>query len=50
MVLCAAVVHALWNALIKSDGNRLALIKVMSLTQLCLSLCLLPTPDDKSRQ
>jgi drug/metabolite transporter (DMT)-like permease len=42
MVLCAAVVHALWNALIKTDGNRLALIKLMSLTQLALSLCLLP--------
>jgi drug/metabolite transporter (DMT)-like permease len=42
MVLGAALVHALWNALIKTDGNRLALIKLMSLTQLGLSLCLLP--------
>jgi drug/metabolite transporter (DMT)-like permease len=42
MVLGAALVHALWNALIKTDGNRLGLIKLMSLTQLCLSLCLLP--------
>jgi drug/metabolite transporter (DMT)-like permease len=41
MVLGAAVVHATWNALIKTDGDRLALIKVMSATQLVLSLCLL---------
>jgi drug/metabolite transporter (DMT)-like permease len=42
MVLGAAVVHATWNALIKSDGDRLALIKVMSFTQFVLSLCLVP--------
>lgn len=41
-VLGAALVHAIWNALVKADGDRLALIKVMSLTQLLLSLCLLP--------
>jgi drug/metabolite transporter (DMT)-like permease len=42
MVLGAALVHATWNALIKIDGDRLALIKVMSSTQLVVSLCLLP--------
>jgi drug/metabolite transporter (DMT)-like permease len=42
MVLGAALVHATWNALVKIDGDRLALIKVMSSTQLVLSLCLLP--------
>jgi drug/metabolite transporter (DMT)-like permease len=45
MVLGAALVHATWNALIKIDGDRLALIKVMSATQLVLSLCLLPFVD-----
>ncbi len=42
MVLGAALVHATWNALIKVNGDRLALIKVMSSTQLVLSLCLFP--------
>src|SRR5258708_21907539 len=42
MVLGAAFVHAIWNALIKIDDDRLSLIKVMSATQLVLSLCLLP--------
>jgi drug/metabolite transporter (DMT)-like permease len=42
MVLGAALVHATWNALIKTDGDRLALIKVMSTTQIVLSLCLVP--------
>jgi drug/metabolite transporter (DMT)-like permease len=42
LVLAAAMVHATWNALIKADGDRLALIKVMSLTQFVVSLCLVP--------
>ena len=42
MVLGAALVHATWNALVKTDRDRLALIRVMSLTQLVLSLCLMP--------
>jgi drug/metabolite transporter (DMT)-like permease len=42
MILGAALVHATWNALIKADGDRLALIKVMSSTQLVMSLCLIP--------
>jgi drug/metabolite transporter (DMT)-like permease len=42
MVLGAAFVHATWNALIKIDDDRLSLIKVMSSTQIVLSLCLLP--------
>jgi uncharacterized membrane protein len=42
MILGAALVHATWNALIKADGDRLALIKVMSSTQFVLSLCLVP--------
>jgi drug/metabolite transporter (DMT)-like permease len=42
MVLGAAIVHATWNALVKADGDRLALIKVMSETQMCVSICLIP--------
>lgn len=42
LVLCAALVHAIWNAMVKSDGDRLGLMKVMSLTQLVLSAALMP--------
>jgi len=42
MVLGAALVHATWNALIKADEDRLAVIKLMSATQLVLSVFLLP--------
>jgi drug/metabolite transporter (DMT)-like permease len=42
MVLGAALMHAIWNAAIKSDHDRLGLIKVMFLTQFAVSLCLLP--------
>lgn len=42
MILCAAFIHAAWNALVKADGDRLTLIKIMSFTQLILSLFLLP--------
>ena len=42
MVLCAAVVHATWNALVKSDEDRLGLIRIMFLTQFAFSLSLVP--------
>jgi drug/metabolite transporter (DMT)-like permease len=42
MVLAAALVHAMWNALVKTDSDRLALIRVLSFTQFALSLCLVP--------
>lgn len=42
MILVAALVHASWNALVKAEGDRTALIKVMFLTQLVCSVCLLP--------
>jgi drug/metabolite transporter (DMT)-like permease len=42
MVLGAAFVHATWNALIKTDGDRLSLIKIMSGAQIGVSLCLIP--------
>src|SRR5258708_4814862 len=42
MVLGAALVHASWNALVKADGDRVALIKVMFSTQFACSMCLIP--------
>lgn len=42
LVLCAALVHAIWNAMVKTDDDRLGLMKVMSVTQLALSIGLLP--------
>lgn len=42
ILLGAALVHATWNALIKADGDRLSLTKLMSATQIGVSLCLLP--------
>ena len=37
MVLGAALVHATGNPLVKTDRDRLALIRVLSVTQLVLS-------------
>jgi drug/metabolite transporter (DMT)-like permease len=45
MVLAAALLHATWNAVVKSNGDRLALIEVLVGAQLALSLCLLPFVD-----
>ncbi|MEZ0170866.1 EamA family transporter [Microvirga sp. TS319] len=42
IVLLAAMMHAVWNAFVKADGDRLSVIKTMSLTQMVLSLILLP--------
>jgi drug/metabolite transporter (DMT)-like permease len=42
IVLFAAVMHSVWNASVKADGDRLSLIKTMSLAQIALSLSLLP--------
>lgn len=42
MVLAAAMLHATWNAVVKSNGDRLTLLGVFAWTQLALSLCLLP--------
>jgi hypothetical protein len=42
MILGAALVHAVWNALVKSHGDRLGLVKVMFVTQFAASVCLLP--------
>jgi hypothetical protein len=45
LVLGAAIVHALWNTLVKTDGDRLSVIKIMSATQLIVSLVLIPFVD-----
>jgi len=42
VVLGSALVHAMWNALIKADGDRLALIKVFAVTHIVMSVFLLP--------
>jgi drug/metabolite transporter (DMT)-like permease len=42
MVLAAALLHATWNAVVKSNADRLSLIRVLAGTQLAVSLCLLP--------
>lgn len=42
MILGAALVHAWWNALVKGEEDRTALLKMMSLTQLACSICLIP--------
>lgn len=42
LVLLAAFVHAAWNALVKADGDRLTVIRLMSATQLVISLLLIP--------
>jgi drug/metabolite transporter (DMT)-like permease len=42
IVIGSALVHAIWNALIKGGGDRLALIKVFALSHVALSLALLP--------
>lgn len=42
IILCAALVHAGWNALVKADEDRLALWRVLLTTQFALSVLLLP--------
>src|SRR5688572_4515311 len=49
MVLAAALLHAIWNAVVKSNGDRLTLIRVFAWTQLAVSLGLLPFIDMPAR-
>ena len=42
MVIAAAVLHAVWNALVKVDGDRLAIMAVMMVSQAVISVCVLP--------
>jgi drug/metabolite transporter (DMT)-like permease len=41
-VLAAALVHASWNALVKSGDDRLASVAIIGATQILVSLALLP--------
>jgi drug/metabolite transporter (DMT)-like permease len=50
MILAAALVHAAWNALVKADGDRIALVKAMFLTQFICSTCLIPFVPFPARQ
>lgn len=45
LVIGSAIVHALWNTLVKTDGDRLSLIKIMSATQIIVSAALIPFVD-----
>jgi drug/metabolite transporter (DMT)-like permease len=42
LIVCAALVHAAWNALVKADKDRLTLWRVILTTQFILSVLLLP--------
>jgi drug/metabolite transporter (DMT)-like permease len=42
LILCAALVHAAWNALVKAEQDRLTLWRVILTTQFVLSVLLLP--------
>lgn len=41
IVISAAVLHAVWNALVKIDGDRLAVLAMVSVTEGCISLALI---------
>lgn len=42
MVLAAALLHAVWNALVKVNGDRLVVVAVIMSSQTLICLCLLP--------
>jgi drug/metabolite transporter (DMT)-like permease len=42
LVLGAAVLHATWNTLVKSDGDQLAVMGMISMTEALISLVLIP--------
>jgi uncharacterized membrane protein len=42
MILGAAIVHATWNAFVKSDEDRLGLMTMLFRTQFGISICLIP--------
>lgn len=42
MVLAAALLHAVWNALVKVNGDRLVVVAVIMFSQTLICLCLLP--------
>jgi uncharacterized membrane protein len=42
LVLGAAILHATWNALVKSDGDKLAVMGMIAVTEAMISLALIP--------
>jgi drug/metabolite transporter (DMT)-like permease len=47
-VLCAALAHASWNALVKNSGDRFFMLAAIRLVGLCVGICLalaVPFPD-----
>lgn len=42
IVLCAAVLHAAWNALVKANADRLVLIAIMMMSQVVVALAVVP--------
>lgn len=42
MVLAAALLHAVWNALVKVHGDRLVIMAVMMVSQAVISFCVVP--------
>lgn len=45
MLLAAALLHAVWNALVKVNGDRLVVVAVIMFSQTLICLCLLPFVD-----
>ena len=45
MVVGAAILHATWNALVKLDGDKLAVLAMISITEAVICLVLLPFVD-----
>jgi drug/metabolite transporter (DMT)-like permease len=42
MVLCAAVLHAAWNALVKVNADRLVVIAIMMMSQVAVAVLIVP--------
>jgi drug/metabolite transporter (DMT)-like permease len=45
MVLGAALLHAIWNTILKVNGDRLVVMAVITLSQSVIALCVLPFVD-----
>lgn len=42
MVLAAALLHAVWNALVKVQGDRLVFMTILMMSQTLIALCVVP--------
>jgi hypothetical protein len=43
LVLGAALLHATWNALVRSDGDKLTVMGMIAVTEAIISLVLIPS-------